>query len=170
MSLRKTPHFTVALKFTLIAVCGIYLSAAQAASFSGKVVGIADGDTLTVLTSSKRQHKIRLAEIDAPEKHQPFGSKSKQSLSEMCFDKEAEVTPFVKDRYQRIVARVNCAGVDVNSEEVNRSMAWVYRRYAKDHDLYVLEHGAKVGKRGLWADSSPTPPWQWRKNSNVRQV
>ena len=88
----------------------------------------------------------------------------------MCFGKEAEVTPFVKDRYQRIVARVKCAGVDVNAEQVNRGMAWVYRRYAKDHDLYVLEHGAKASKRGLWADSSPTPPWQWRKNSNVRQV
>ena len=71
------PHFNPALKFTLVAVCGLYLSAAQAASFSGKVVGIADGDTLTVLTSSKKQHKIRLAEIDAPEKHQPFGTKSK---------------------------------------------------------------------------------------------
>ena len=69
------PHFTVALRFTLIAVCGIYLSAAQAASFSGKVVGVADGDTLTVLTASKRQHRIRLAEIDAPENAQPFGSR-----------------------------------------------------------------------------------------------
>jgi len=69
------PHFTAALKFTLIAVCGIYLSAAQAASFSGKVVGVADGDTLTVLTTSKRQHRIRLAEIDAPENAQPFGSR-----------------------------------------------------------------------------------------------
>jgi endonuclease YncB( thermonuclease family) len=164
------PHFNPALKFILVAVCGLYLSAAQAASFIGKVVGIADGDTLTVLTASKKQHKIRLAEIDAPEKHQPFGSKSKQSLSGLCFDKEAEVTPFVKDRYQRIVARVKCAGVDVNAEQVNRGMAWVYRRYAKDHDLYVLEHGAKVSKRGLWADSSPTPPWQWRKSSNVRQI
>ena len=164
------PHFNPALKFTLGALCVLYLSAAQAASFSGKVVGIADGDTLTVLTASKKQHKIRLAEIDAPEKHQPFGSKSKQSLSDLCFGKEAEVSPRVKDRYQRIVARVKCGGVDANAEQVNRGMAWVYRRYAKDHDLYVLEHGAKAEKRGLWADSSPTPPWQWRKNSNVRQV
>jgi endonuclease YncB( thermonuclease family) len=164
------PHFTQAMKFTLVTVCGLYLSVAQAASFNGTVVGIVDGDTLTVLTATKQQHKIRLAEIDAPEKHQAFGTKSKQSLSDLCFGKEAEVSPRVKDRYQRIVARVKCDGVDANAEQVNRGMAWVYRRYSKDHDLYVLEHGAKVEKRGLGADSSPTPPWQWRKNSNVRQV
>jgi endonuclease YncB( thermonuclease family) len=164
------PYFNPASQFILIAAFGLYLSDAQAATFSGNVVEIADGDTLTVLTASTKQHKIRLAEIDAPEKHQPFGSKSKQSLSELCFGKDAEITPRVRDRYQRIVARVKCAGVDANAEQVNRGMAWVYRRYAKDHDLYVLEHGAKVEKRGLWADSSPTPPWQWRKNSNVRQI
>jgi endonuclease YncB( thermonuclease family) len=163
-------RFNPELRFALVTICALYLSTAQAATFSGKVVGIADGDTLTVLTDSKRQHKIRLAEIDAPEKHQPFGTKSKQSLSHLCFGKEAEIAPRVKDRYQRIVARVKCDGVDANAEQVNRGMAWVYRRYAKDHDLYVLEHGAKVEKRGLWADSSPTPPWQWRKNSNVRQI
>jgi endonuclease YncB( thermonuclease family) len=101
-------------------VCGIYLSAAQAATFTGKVVGIADGDTLTILTASEKQHKIRPAEIDAPEKHGPFGSKSKQSLSDLCFGKEAEVTPFVKDRYKRIVARVKCAGVNVKAEQLNR--------------------------------------------------
>jgi endonuclease YncB( thermonuclease family) len=88
----------------------------------------------------------------------------------LCFGKEAEVTPLVKDRYQRIVVRVKCAGTNANAEQVNHGMARVYRRYAKDHDLYVLEHKAKTSKRGLWADSSPTPPWQWRKNSNVRQV
>jgi len=94
------PHVNPALKFTLAAICGLYLSASQAATFSGTVVGIADGDTLTILTASEKQHKIRLAEIDAPEKHQPFGSKSKQSLSDLCFGKEAEGPPFVKDRYK----------------------------------------------------------------------
>jgi hypothetical protein len=81
----------------------------------------------------------------------------------MCFGKEAEVSPLVKDRYQRIVARVKCGGTNVNEEQVNRGIAWVYRRYAKDHDLYVLEHGAKAGKRGLWADSSPAPPLHGEK-------
>lgn len=85
---------------------------------------VAVRDTLTVLTASKKQHKIRLAEIDAPEEHQPFGTKSKQSLSDLCFGKDAEVSPRVKDRYQRIVARVKCGGVDANAEQVNRGMAW----------------------------------------------
>jgi endonuclease YncB( thermonuclease family) len=126
-------------------------------------VGIADGDTLTVLTSSKQQHKIRLAEIDAPEKSQPFGVKSKQSLSDLCFGKEAEVTPRAIDRYKRTVARVRCDGVDANAEQVNRGMAWVYRKYAKDNNLYVLQHYAKVAKRGLWSDPSAIPPSAWRQ-------
>ncbi|WON72891.1 thermonuclease family protein [Nitrosospira sp. Is2] len=150
----------LAFRLVAIAALGLFISAAQAETFNGRVVGIADGDTLTVLTASKQQHRIRLAEIDAPEKSQPFGSKSKQSLSDLCFGKEAEISSRVKDRYQRIVARVKCAGVDANAEQVSRGMAWVYRRYAKDHDLYVLEHVAKVEKLGLWAGSSPTPPWQ----------
>jgi endonuclease YncB( thermonuclease family) len=94
------------VRFSIITICCFVLADAQAEPFVGKVVGIADGDTLTVLTASKKQHKIRLAEIDAPENAQPFGTKSKRSLSDVCFGKEAEVTPFVKDRYQRIVARV----------------------------------------------------------------
>ncbi|MBA4143868.1 MAG: thermonuclease family protein [Nitrosospira sp.] len=165
-------NLNLALRWTAIAICGFYLSAGRAESFSGKVVGIADGDTLTVLTASKQQHKIRLAEIDAPEKHQPFGTKSKQSLSDLCFGKPAEIIPFAKDRYKRTVARVKCTGIDANAAQVNSGMAWVYRRYAKDPDLYVLENGAKMEKRGLWAESSPVPPWEFRRrvSKNVRPL
>ena len=133
------------------------------AAFLATVIGISDGDTLTVLNESKQQIKIRLAEIDAPEKRQPFGTKSKQSLSDLCFGKKAEITPQTKDRYKRTVARIKCDGVDANAEQVSRGMAWVYRRYAKDHDLFVLEHNAKVEKRGLWSEPSPIRPWEWRK-------
>ena len=157
------PPFNPALKFALLAILGLYLSAAQAATFTGKVVGIADGDPLTVLNENKQQVKIRLAEIDAPESKQPFGAKSKQSLSELCFGKRAEVVPRATDRYKRTVARVKCAGVDANAEQVNRGMAWVYRKYAKDNNLYVLQHEAKSAERGLWSDPSPIPPSAWRQ-------
>ena len=133
------------------------------AAFLATVIGISDGDTLTVLNENKQQVKIRLAEIDAPEARQPFGTKSKQSLSELCFGKQAQIKPRVKDRYGRTVARVTCDGVDANAEQVNRGMAWVYRKYAKDNKLYVLQHEAKAAKRGLWSDPSPIPPRAWRQ-------
>jgi endonuclease YncB( thermonuclease family) len=133
------------------------------AAFLATVIGISDGDTLTVLNENKQQVKIRLAEIDAPEARQPFGNKSKQSLSELCFGKQAEIVPRAIDRYKRTVARVKCAGVDANAEQVNRGMAWVYRKYAKDSSLYVLQHEARVAERGLWSDRSPIPPSAWRQ-------
>ncbi|WON75331.1 thermonuclease family protein [Nitrosospira sp. Is2] len=135
------------------------------ALFFATVIGISDGDTLTVLNENKQQVKIRLAEIDAPEARQPFGAKSKQSLSELCFGKQAQIKPRAKDRYGRTVAPVTCDGVDANAEQVNRGMAWVYRKYAKDHNLYVLQYDAKAAGRGLWSEPSPTmPPWEWRKS------
>lgn len=140
------------------------------AAFLATVIGISDGDTLTVLSEDKQQVKIRLAEIDAPEKGQPFGTQSKKSLSDICFGKQAKVTPRVKDQYGRTVARVSCDGVDANSEQVSRGMAWVYRKYAKDHNLFVYEHEAKRQKRGLWADKAPIPPWQWRKAARYAAI
>jgi endonuclease YncB( thermonuclease family) len=132
--------------------------------FLSTVIVISDGDTLTVLNENKQKVKIRLAEIDAPESRQPFGTKSKQSLSELCFGMQAQIKPQVKDRYGRTVVRVTCDGIDANAEQVNRGMAWVYRKYAKDHSLYVLQNGAKVAGRGLWSEPSPMPPWEWRQS------
>lgn len=129
----------------------------------GKVVGVSDGDTLTVLDSGNRQYKIRLSAIDAPEKNQPFGMRSKQVLSSLCFGKEARVAPLKEDRYGRTVADVNCGGRNVNEEQIRGGMAWVYRKYAKGYgDLYRLEDEARASRRGLWADSEPIPPWEWR--------
>lgn len=143
----------VALAFIL------FSGLAQAAS----VVGISDGDTLTVLVD-QRQVKVRLAEIDAPESKQPFGARSKQSLSELCFQKDAELETAGKDRYGRTIARVICDGTNANAEQVRRGMAWVYVRYARPASpLYALEAEAKSTRAGLWRDSSPVPPWDWRR-------
>ncbi len=131
------------------------------------VIAIADGDTLTVLCNDNQQIKIRLAEIDAPEKTQPFGNRSKQSLADMCFQKQAEIKPQTKDRYGRTVARVICDGTDANADQVKRGMAWVYDKYAKDRSLYALQDDAGAAKVGLWADADPVKPWEYRKSKRV---
>lgn len=147
----------------LLAVAFALASLAAYADFTGKVVAVADGDTITVLRD-KEQVKIRLVEIDAPEKKQPFGNKSKQSLSDLCFNKTATLADKGKDRYGRTLARVRCDGVDANAEQVRRGMAWVYRKYTpKNSSLYAVESEAKAARRGLWADAAPMPPWDWRR-------
>jgi len=129
---------------------------------ASKVVAIHDGDTLTVLRDQE-QIKVRLSEIDAPETGQAFGNRSKQSLAEICFNKPARLEVKGEDRYGRTLARVHCDGVDANAEQVRQGLAWVYRKYApKDSPLYAVEEEAKAAKRGLWADTEPMPPWEWR--------
>jgi micrococcal nuclease len=127
------------------------------------VVAITDGDTLKVLQDG-RQIKVRLANIDAPEKSQAWGQRSKQSLSEICFGKDAQLDVKDIDRYGRTVAVVMCAGVQANRAQVDRGMAWVYVRYNLDRTLPVAQEQAKADKRGLWSSSAPTPPWKWRKS------
>lgn len=132
------------------------------AGYECKIIGVTDGDTLTALCAEDRQVKVRLAEIDAPEKAQPFGDRSKQSLSDLCFDREAEIAPQTTDRYGRTVARVHCEGTDANAEQLRRGMAWVYDKYVTDRSLYALQDDARGTRRGLWADKNPIPPWEWR--------
>ena len=131
-------------------------------AFLAAVIGISDGDTLTVL-HDREPVKIRLAEIDAPEKKQPFGTKSKQALSDLCYGKQAEVSPQKKDRYGRMVARVRCNGLDASEQQVRDGMAWVFDRYVTDRSLYPLQDEARAARRGLWADDGAVPPWEWRK-------
>ncbi len=128
----------------------------------GKVVRIVDGDTLVLLVDEK-QHKIRLSDIDTPERKQPFGTKAKQALSDLAFGKQARVIELTKDRYGRIVGRVYVDGVDVNRELVTQGYAWVYRKYSDDAELFKLEAEAKKEGLGLWVDPNPIPTWEWRR-------
>lgn len=125
------------------------------------VVGISDGDTLTARCDGvQEQVKVRLAEIDAPEKKQPWGDRSKQALSE-----KAELRVVARDRYGRTVATVVCDGTNANREQVRHGMAWVYDKYVKDASLYGVQREAKAARLGLWNDLAPVPPWEWRKAS-----
>jgi endonuclease YncB( thermonuclease family) len=142
-----------------------------AGTLSGRVVGVQDGDTITVLDTNNRQHKIRLAEIDAPEKRQAFGERSKQALSDLVNGKEVIVEVQDTDRYGRTVGRVKyfpcpdfakCAPEDANAHQVLQGMAWAYRQYLKDQTLLEFEEDARTNRRGLWADPHPIPPWEFR--------
>ena len=147
----------------LAVIALLFASAVSAAQISGRVVSVADGDTLTLLVDNHDQVKVRLAEIDAPEKAQPFGQRSKQSLSNLCFGRDATLETTDTDRYGRTVAKVYCGGVYANAEQVRSGMAWAYRKYLHDQSLLATESEAREAMRGLWADSDPVPPWEFRK-------
>ncbi|SFN02067.1 thermonuclease family protein [Nitrosomonas communis] len=138
---------------------------ATAQEYIGRVVGISDGDTLTLLDNQKQQIKVRLAEIDTPESAQPYGSRAKQALSGLAYGKTVIVKVQDTDRYGRKVGRVYTDGLDVNAEMVRIGAAWVYRKYASDQNLYALEKQARKNKAGLWSlpEAQQVPPWEWRK-------
>lgn len=140
----------------------------MADTFSGKVVGVADGDTLTVLTPENKQVKIRLAGIDAPEKSQDFGQVSKKSLSDLVFGKDVDVNVESTDRYGRTVGWVSIGKKDINAVQVDKGLAWVYRKYIDVNSAYGqvligLEEGARSKKIGLWGGNGPVPPWSYRR-------
>jgi endonuclease YncB( thermonuclease family) len=141
---------------------------AFALDFTGKVVGVIDGDTIDVLDQSKTLHRIRLAGIDAPEHSQPFGKRSKEHLSEIVFGKQVKVEYNKKDRFERAVGKIFVNGIDANLSQVKSGFAWHYSKYAKeqsaeDRALYATtENAARLNHLGLWRDAKPTPPWDFR--------
>ena len=147
--------------FILVGLFG-WAAAHAAPPFSGRVVGVADGDTLTVLADTTPV-KVRLAEIDAPEKKQDFGERAKQSLAALCFDRQAIVLKGKTDRYGRTVARVRCQGIDASLHQVQQGLAWAYTAYLTDPDIATSERLARDSGLGLWLGPEPTPPWLYRK-------
>lgn len=133
------------------------------------VVGISDGDTLTARCGQPgryEQLKVRISAIDAPEKSQSFGQRSRQNLAALCFQQQATLTPKSKDRYGRTVADVECRGKDAGQAQVQAGMAWVYDRYAKGYEaLYPVQAEAQKAGRGLWSQQA-IPPWEWRKQKS----
>jgi len=146
----------------------------QAEVLTGRVMKVADGDTVTVLDGSNMQHKIRLTGVDAPEKQQAFGQKSKQSLSNWVFNKQVTVEFDKKDRYGRTLGKIVVNEVDVNLEQIKAGMAWHYKYYqreqtAEDPERYSrAEEDARSRKIGLWKDIDPLAPWEYRKRKHKR--
>ncbi len=146
-----------------IPACGGENTAAAETAFSGKVIKVADGDTLDVLRGGK-SIRIRLAEIDCPEKTQPFGTKAKQLTAALSAGKTVTVRVVATDRYGRTVARVILPdGRSLNESILRAGLAWWYRDYSKDERLGKIESEARAAGRGLWADPDPVPPWVYRR-------
>ncbi len=145
----------------------------SAATLQGTVVGVTDGDTITVLDASKVQHKIRLSGIDAPEKRQPFGNTAKESLSAMVYKRQVDVEYRKKDRNGRTVGKVMVNGVDANLAQVRAGLAWHYKAYQKEQppeDRLAYSRAEETARRaemGLWRDGQAVPPWQWRRSLRV---
>jgi endonuclease YncB( thermonuclease family) len=145
------------------------IGTASAAELRGTVVGIADGDTITVLDGEKKQHKIRLAGIDAPEKHQGFAERSKQNLSNIAFKKQATLDCYKTDQYKRKVCRVHVDGNDIALAQVRAGLAWHYKYFEKEQTAteraaYTrAEDEARASRVGLWQSDRPVPPWEFRR-------
>lgn len=137
--------------------------AETAQTINGKVVGVHDGDSITVLTDGKNQIKVRLEGIDAPELGQPFGKASKQGMSDLVFGKPVLLQVTGRDRYQRTLAVVWCDRINVNLQIVHMGLAWRYDKYSKDAALFAAQQAARAARRALWADAGAVPPWEWRK-------
>lgn len=137
------------------------------ADFSGRVVRVIDGDTLSVL-SGNEMYRVRLNGIDAPESKQAYGQRSKQSLIKLAAQKNVLVVSNKQDRYGRFLGTVMNGNLNINAEQVKNGMAWAYRFHGKatDIDMLAFEKNARLSGVGLWADQNPVEPWKWRHREN----
>ena len=152
------------LAFLLLVLAPPIMAAAEnelPAELSGKIVGVHDGDTLTLLVD-RRQYKVRLEGIDAPEIGQDFGSRAKQALSKQCFGKSVHVETHGQDRYGRTLGEVFVDGKSANLMLVKEGMAWHYKKYSDSTELAEAESQAREKKLGLWSDPAAIAPWEFR--------
>ena len=160
------------MRISLLLFLLITHSLVHAETLTGRVVRVTDGDTIVILDSANAQHKIRLTGIDAPERKQAFGTKSKEHLSDEVAGKFVVVDYSKRDYYKRILGKVLLNGEDMNLEQVRAGLAWHYKKYQKeqspeDRQLYsAMEIEAREAGRGLWRDPAPVPPWEHRKRKS----
>lgn len=155
--------------FTIVAFFLIDSKSIKKETIIGKVVAITDGDTFKLLTKDSTLIKVRLANIDCPEKKQPFSKKAKQFASDAIFSKTVTLNVLKKDRYRRFISNVIFDdSLSLCHELVKNGLAWHYRKYSKDTILQVLEDEAREKKLGLWKDQNAIPPWEWRDNKKKR--
>ena len=133
-----------------------------------RVVGIHDGDSITALSVEKKQIKIRLEGIDAPELKQAFGSRAKEHLSSLIMGKDVTLIVKGEDLYKRTLSKILLGAQDVNLTMISDGFAWHYSKYLKDKKFAEAEADARIKKKGLWIDKDPVAPWDYRSNQKVK--
>lgn len=151
----------VVILFVLLSINSIF----SQSTFVAKVIGVKDGDTVVVLDSLNNQTTLRLAEVDCPEKSQPFGTKAKQFTSDQIYLKTIKYVVTDTDRYGRSIAKIYYDEDNkyLSAEIIKAGMGWHYKRYSTSKELALFEDNAKKNKIGLWIDNNPIEPWEWRK-------
>lgn len=155
------------IKITILALLLTTYSVLAAESISGRVVNVSDGDTVTILINEAETIKVRLSEIDAPEKNQPWGNKSKQALTALISNQNVTISAHGKDRYGRTLGTIYLNQKNINKLMVQNGEAWAYTKYVSDQEYFLFQEQAKTQKIGLWSIGldQPTPPWEWRQKS-----
>ena len=157
------------MRLLIVLLLALPFAASSAATLTGRTVRVTDGDTIVILSEGKVQHKIRLQGIDAPERGQAYGTKSKEHLSDAVAGKFVVVEYDKRDRYGRIVGKVLLSNEDINLRQIEAGLAWHYKKYqdeqtTSDRLKYSdAELEARRVRRGLWADNNPVPPWEYRQ-------
>ncbi|WP_292004265.1 thermonuclease family protein [Chlorobium sp.] len=155
------PRFRCFVFFFLLIF--LRISSAHALELEGRVVRVRDGDTIVMLDAGRELHVIRLAHIDTPEKNQPYGNRAKQFVSSLVYGKTVRIDVTDRDRYGRLIGVVYIGATNVNLQLVRHGYAWWYREYSRDVSYGRTELDAFERRSGLWADSRPVPPWEWRR-------
>lgn len=168
MRLKIQAALALLLALSMLGCSAAVSQAPAAGDFSGVVVAVLDGDTVDVMRDG-RAERIRLNEIDAPEKAQAFGQKAKQFTSQLAFNQTVTVRVATRDRYNRTVGEIILPdGRSLNRELVRAGFAWHYKKYSSDASLAQLEREARAARLGLWADPSPQAPWDFRREEKSR--
>ena len=149
--------------FNFITLFFLLLSAGVYSQLEGKVVKVKDGDTIVILDENNKQHTIRVADIDCPEKNQPFGKKAKWFVSDQIYLKTVKIDVKSKDRYGRTIGLVLYQNKNLSGELLKVGLAWHYKKYSNNNYFSRLEKTAKQNKKGLWIDKNAVAPWNWRK-------
>ena len=161
-------RFRVLVLRAVLALVLLFAGSAWAETMQGVVIVVIDGDTVLFKPdhyhpSSRAFLKVRLADIDAPEKGQPHGEAATRALTALLLNQHAEVETLATDAYGRTIARIRAGTVQINTELVRRGLAWSSTRYRRNAGLVDAEREARRARRGLWQDAAPTPPWVWRR-------